>query len=140
MSKAAWVRALLFTLPLFASLAQAQQTLVPGFGLQLAGLSWEVWLFVLGFGAVGSIARIVLDGSNGKLGNTTRARWLCMARLLLIGEIAAFAMFAVLEWSAEKLQLRVPDLMACLLFTSAAIYQDDVLAKLRGKINQVMEK
>lgn len=140
MNKALWTRATLCTLPLFASLAHAQQAVLPGFGAQLTNLSWEVWLFVLGFGAVGAIARIVMDGGSGKLGTTVRMRLLCMLRIIVLGEIAAFAVFAVLEFSAEKLNLRMPDLMTCLLFTAAAIFQEDVIEKLRGKVNRVMDK
>lgn len=67
-------------------------------------------------------------------------RLLCMLRIIVLGEIAAFAVFAVLEFSAEKLNLRMPDLMTCLLFTAAAIFQEDVIEKLRGKVNRVMDK
>ena len=81
---------------------------------------------------------ILVEGGTKSFGLTPLQRVRTIAKILVLGEIAALSMFALLEWTAEKAGIRTPDLMACLMFTLSALFYEDVLRRMRNRVTRHM--
>jgi len=118
----------------WACVAYSQQLSPVVFGSDLSRFTWHVWAYVFGAGAIGVLARVLTDATSGSFTQGRAHTVLSVFRLVTLGIIVSVTVFAMGEYSADRLSLRIPDLLMLSLISTASYFQNDVMAWMRRKL------
>lgn len=133
---AAFDFAVAFLLSSYAGLTYAQQITAPAFGEEIASLPLYVWALVVGFGAWGVVARLLLDIGRGNM----TPSFTSIASVVCIGMLSSVMAYGICEFIKSKYGIRINDIMQCGIIAVCGYNHRLVLTVITRKMKDVFMK